>query len=407
MNAKLLIPVLFTIICFKNSPILTQNINKNFQNNKITVGAERLKTYLPKLRGKNVGLIVNQTSVVGKNHTHLVDTLQSLGIKISAVFAPEHGFRGKADAGEHFDNHIDSATGAKIISIYGKKYAPDSTDLSDIDVLVFDIQDIGARFYTYISTLQYVMEAAAANKKPLIILDRPNPIGHYVDGPILDTAYKSFVGMQKIPIVYGMTIGEYALMLNGEKLLKNGVRADIFVVKCAGYNHKSFYELPIKPSPNIPNMHAIYLYPSLCLFEGTNVSMGRGTDKQFQIFGSPQLPSDKFSFTFTPQPNEGAKKPTHEGLVCYGKDLSQLPIRDLQKQHTINLSYLEEAYKAYTDKDTFFMKSNFFEKLAGVKSLREQIKRGESIETIHAQWQRSIDDFKIVRKKYLLYADFE
>ena len=386
---------------------MAQNINKNFQNNKITVGAERLKFYLPKLRGKNVGLVINQTSVVGKNNIFLVDTLLALGIKVTAIFAPEHGFRGKADAGEHFENNVDERTGVKVVSIYGKKYAPDSSDLKNIDVLIFDIQDVGTRFYTFISTLQYVMESAAINKKPMIILDRPNPNGHYVDGPILDTTYKSFVGMQKIPIVYGMTIGEYALMLNGEKLLKNHVAADIFVVKCTGYNHKTFYELPIKPSPNIPNMHAIYLYPSLCLFEGTNVSMGRGTDKQFQIFGSPVLPPDKFLFSFTPQPNEGAKKPTHEGLVCYGKDLSQLPIRDLQKQRAINLSYIIEAYKAYTDKDTFFMKSNFFEKLAGVKALREQIKRGESIENIHASWQRGIDDFKIVRRKYLLYRDFE
>ncbi len=407
MSAKLLISFLFTIICFIKSPLLGQNTNKNFQNNKITVGAERLKIYLPKLRGKNVGLVINQTSVVGKNNIFLVDTLLALGIKVAAIFAPEHGFRGKADAGEHFDNNVDERTGVKVVSIYGKKYAPDSSDLKNIDVLVFDIQDVGTRFYTFISTLQYVMESAAVNKKPLIILDRPNPNGHYVDGPILDTTYKSFVGMQKIPIVYGMTIGEYALMLNGEKLLKNGVAADIFVVKCAGYNHKTFYELPIKPSPNIPNMHAIYLYPSLCLFEGTNVSMGRGTDKQFQIFGSPVLPLDKFSFSFTPQPNEGAKKPTHEGLTCYGEDLSAVPIRDLQEQRTINLSYITEAYKAYTHKDTFFMKSNFFEKLAGVKALREQIKRGESMESVHASWQRGIDDFKIVRRKYLLYRDFE
>ena len=407
MNSKLFILCLFTVFCFIKMSAQTQNIGNEFQNNKITVGAARMKAYIKKLKGKNVGLVINQTSVIGKNNTFLVDTLLASGIKVTAIFAPEHGFRGKADAGEHFDNQTDSATGVKIISIYGKKYAPDSSDLKDIDVLIFDIQDVGTRFYTYISTLQYVMEAAAVNKKPLIILDRPNPNGHYVDGPILDTAYKSFVGMQAVPIVYGMTIGEYALMLNGEKLLKNGIQADIFVVKCAGYNHKSFYSLPVKPSPNIPNMHAVYLYPSICLFEGTNISLGRGTDKQFQIYGSPRLFSDKFTFRFTPRPNEGAKKPPLENTLCNGIDLSVLPIKNLQQQRFINLSYITEAYADYAEKDTFFMKSNFFEKLAGIKLLREQIKSGENPENIRAQWQSGITNFKIVRKKYLLYRDFE
>ena len=407
MNTKLLVPVLFSVFCFIKMPAQNQNLNDDFQNNKITVGAARINAYIKKLKGKNVGLVINQTSVIGKNNTFLVDTLLAMGIKVKAIFAPEHGFRGKADAGEHVDNQIDASTGVKVISIYGKKYAPDSSDLKDIDVLVFDIQDVGTRFYTYISTLQYVMESAAMYKKPLIILDRPNPNGHYVDGPVLDTTYKSFVGMQAVPIVYGMTLGEYAMMLKGEKLLKHGVQPDIFIVKCAGYNHKKFYSLPVKPSPNLPNMRSVYLYPTLCLFEGTNVSMGRGTEKQFQIFGSPLLPYDKFTFTFTPQPNEGAKKPQFEGVLCYGKDLSVLPIKNLQQKKSVDLSYIAEAYAAYAGKDSFFMKSNFFEKLAGIKSLREEIKNGEKLENIRAKWQSGIRGFKIVRKKYLLYRDFE
>jgi len=385
-----------------------QNTNKLFENNTITVGAEKFSEYLPLLKNKRVGMVVNITSVVGKNNTPLVDSLKNLGIDIRAIFPPEHGFRGTADAGEKVDNSIDAKTGVKIISIYGKKYAPDSTDLVNIDVLIYDIQDVGVRFYTYISTLQYLIEAAAKFNKQLIILDRPNPNGHYVDGFILDTTYKSFVGMQSIPIVYGMTPAEYAQMLINEKMLKvDASKLNLVVIKCDGYSHKTFYQLPIKPSPNIPNMHAVYLYPSLCYFEPTDVSVGRGTDKPFQIFGSPNMKTPNNNFEFTPVPTEGAKTPPLQDKVCYGKDLSALDLKTLQIEAKINWDYLLEAYKNHSKKDSFFYKNNFFEKLCGNKNMRDYVKEQKSSEYIRSTYAVELKKFKVIRKKYLLYPDFE
>ena len=396
-----------TLICFKFSALNAQNTNKLYQNDVIHVGAERLTTYLPLLKNKNVGMVVNQTSIIERTQTSIVDTLLRLGITIKKIFAPEHGFRGKADAGEHIENTVDAKTGVPIVSIYGKKHAPNETDLKNIDVLVFDIQDVGVRFYTYISTLEYLMAACAQYQKPLIILDRPNPNGHYVDGAVLNKTYKSFIGMQSIPIVYGMTIGEYATMLNGEKWLADNAKCDLTVITCENYSHTSFYKLPVNPSPNLPNMKAIYLYPSLCFFEGTDVSCGRGTNKQFQIYGSPNIKPSKASFTFTPRPNEGAKDPYLNGKLCYGKDLSTLTITQLQRMKKIDMSFLIAAYTHYTPKDSFFLKSNFFEKLAGTDNLRQQIKDKKCEKDIKKSEQKGIEDFKKIRKKYLLYPDFK
>lgn len=372
------------------------------QAKNVVVGAERLDQYLPLLKGKSVGLVVNQTSVIG--NTHLLDTLLSLGIDVQLVFAPEHGFRGTADAGEHVSNGVDPKTKTAIVSLYGDNKKPKPGQLKDLDILVFDIQDVGVRFYTYISTLQYVMEACAENKKPLVILDRPNPNGHYVDGPVLDTQYRSFVGMQPIPIVYGMTMGEYAKMLNGEKWLANKVQCTITVIPCLNYDHKTFYSLPVKPSPNLPNMAAIYLYPSLCFFEGTNnVSLGRGTDKPFQIYGSDLFP-ENIPYAFTPKPVDGAKNPPLLDKKCYGYDLSTIPLDTLRKQK-FTLNYLLNAYKLSKDKNKFF--SSFFIKLAAKGSLSVQIEKGMNEKTIKTTWKAQIAKFKAIRKKYLLYKDFE
>ncbi len=371
---------------------------------KILVGAMQPEQYLPMLKGKRVGLVVNQTSMVN-NTTHLVDFLISKQIKIEKIFAPEHGFRGNADAGEKVNNEIDAKTGISVVSIYGKKRKPDAKDLENIDVLVFDIQDVGVRFYTYISTLQYVMEASAALNKPLIIFDRPNPNGHYVDGPMLDTAkYRSFIGMQPIPIVYGMTIGEYASMLNGEKMLTDGVKCNLNVVKCKQYTHNTFFELPVKPSPNLPNIRAILLYPSLCFFEGTDVSVGRGTAKQFQIYGAPTYHNvGKNGFSFTPMPFEGAKEPPQQGKLCFGRDLSNEDVKKLYAEKSINLFYLRDAYERNTPKDSFFLKTNFFEKLSGNDNLRKQLVEQKSAAEIRATWTADLKKFKAIRQKYLMY----
>lgn len=374
----------------------------SIQAKNVVVGAERINQYLPLLKGKSVGLVVNQTSVVG--NTHLLDTLLSLGIDVQVVFAPEHGFRGTADAGEHVTNGIDPKTKTAIVSLYGDNKKPNPGQLKDLDILVFDIQDVGVRFYTYISTLQYVMEACAENNKPLVLLDRPNPNGHYVDGPVLDTQYRSFVGMQPIPIVYGMTMGEYAQLLNGEKWLTKKVQCAITVIPCLNYDHKTFYSLPIKPSPNLPNMNAIYLYPSLCFFEGTNnVSLGRGTDKPFQIYGSDLFP-DNLPYIFTPKSVDGAKNPPLLDKTCYGYDLSTIPLDTLRKQK-FTLNYLLNAYKLSKNKNNFF--NSFFIKLAAKASLGVQIEKGMNEKTIKATWKTPLAKFKVIRKKYLLYKDFE
>ena len=398
------------------------------QQSKITPAAERIDVYLPLIKGKKVGIFANQTSMVG--NTHLVDTLRKRGVDIRVIFGPEHGFRGTADAGEKIGNYIDEQTGIPVISLYGSKRRPSADDLKDLDILIFDIQDVGVRFYTYISSLEEFMEAALANSKPLMILDRPNPNGHYVDGPVLDKSkYRSFIGMQPVPVVYGMTIGEYAMMIAGERWLSKEANAKydyyrtaknskdtsfhFLVIKNANYDHKSKYVLPIKPSPNLPNIQSIYLYPSTCFFEGTVLSEGRGTNKQFQVFGHPSLPKNLYSFT--PNPNEGAKSSKLYGQVCYGWDLSGTPDEVFKKTESrIQLKWLMEAYRLFPDKDKFFiipssgkMEESFFNKLAGNNELWQQIRDGVPEAQIRTSWEPKLSGFKAIRKKYLLYDDFD
>ena len=387
---------------------------------KVIPGAERIDVYLPLIQGKRIGIFANQTSMVGD--VHLVDTLQKLGADIRIIFGPEHGFRGNASAGEHISNEKDAATGIPVVSLYGKKRKPSAEDLKDIDILIFDIQDIGVRFYTYISSLQDFMETAFENSKPLLILDRPNPNGFYVDGPVLDPRFKSFIGMQPVPAVYGMTIAEYAFLIAGEKWLsqkanekysyyrtaKNSTDTAFHfqVIKCANYTHSSKYILPIRPSPNLPEIQSIYLFPSTCFFEGTVLSEGRGTPRPFQVFGDPSLP--KNLYPFTPQPNEGAKSSKHYGKVCYGWDLGGTPEEVLKKiDNRIQLKWLIEAYRLFPNKDSFFLKNNFIDRLAGNDLLAQQIKQGKSEEEIRKSWEPALGEFKKIRKKYLLYEDFE
>ena len=369
----------------------------------LEVGASRMDLYLPNLQGKKVALVVNQTSVV--EGQHLVDTLLDRGIQIVKIFAPEHGFRGKADAGEKIADSKDPETGIPLISLYGKKRKPGAEDLAGIDWLLFDIQDVGARFYTYISTMHYVMEACAEHQVAFMVLDRPNPNGHYVDGPVLAPNYSSFVGMHPIPVVHGMTIGEYAQMINGEAWLEGGIRCELKVIPCANYDHNTFYDLPIKPSPNLPNIRSIYLYPSLCFFEGTVVSAGRGTTKQFQIYGHPD--ASMGDYDFTPVSLPGAKYPKHENKRCKGFDLTQLPLDAIRAEGRLNLSYLIDFYQAFPNKETFFLKNKFIDKLAGGKTLREQILDGMSETAIRESWKEGLDAFKATRKQYLLYKDFD
>ena len=367
----------------------------------IKTGAESTSLYLNLLKGKNIAVVANQTSVIEKIaaanekrvFTHLVDSLLSLKIKIKKVFAPEHGFRGKADAGEIIKDGFDRKTGLPIISLYGKNKKPSAAQLKEIDVVVFDIQDVGARFYTYISSLHYVMEACAEMAIPLIILDRPNPNGQYIDGPVLELEHRSFVGMHKVPVVYGMTIGEYGKMINGEKWLQNSIKCDLTIIPLENYEHQIAYSLPIKPSPNLPNNKSIQLYPSLCFFEGTNVSAGRGTEMQFQIYGSPFL--DKNAFSFTPQANEGAKYPKYKNKVCFGEDL-----RTAENFNALDLSFLIKAYKQNSSKEFF---NNFFTKLAGTEKLQQQIEQGVSQKEIQMSWKNGLERFKKVRSKYLIY----
>ncbi len=366
---------------------------------KIFLGAQQTDEYLPLLKGKNIAVVGNQTSVLPDKNgdfVHLVDSLLSRSINISKVFAPEHGFRGDADAGEKVSDGIDQKTNLPIISLYGDHKKPNSEDLKSIDILLFDIQDVGARFYTYISTLHYIMEAAAENSVKVIVLDRPNPNGSYIDGPVLEKEHSSFVGLHPVPIVYGMTIGEYAQMVNGEKWLKNGIQADLQVIKLKNYNHNSEYHLPVKPSPNLPNDQSINLYPSLCFFEGTNVNAGRGTNRQFQVFGSPFLNKDVFNFSYTPEPMPGAAYPKHSGKKCYGMNLTKHA-----KLHEIELSWLINAYQNTLEKSEFF--NNFFTKLAGTTKLQKQIEDGISEEEIKKSWEPGLSDFKGIRKKYLIY----
>ena len=356
------------------------------------MGADQLDILLPKLSGKRVGLVVNQTSVIHK--THLVDTLKSRGVNVVKALAPEHGFRGTAADGELINDSVDMKTGIQLASIYGKNYKPTTEQLADIDVIIFDVQDVGARFYTYISTLTYVMEACAENGKSVIILDRPNPHG-YVDGPMMQPEYKSFVGMHPIPVVHGLTMGEIAQMINGEGWLKNKVKCHIDIIKLKNWKHDDAYELPIKPSPNLPNNQAVRLYPSICFFEGTVISLGRGTTTPFQILGNPELKT--MGFQFMPLSIKGVSiNPPQENKLCYGIDLRLVSV-----PRRIDLHYLLDFYKAYPDKEKFFIP--YFEKLAGTAALRQQIKDGLTEEQIRESWRSELNNYKKMRKKYLLY----
>jgi uncharacterized protein YbbC (DUF1343 family) len=359
---------------------------------KIMVGAEQPELYLALLKNKNVALMVNPSSLVGQ--VHLVDTLLASGVRVKKIFSPEHGFRGTADAGEKIKNDIDAKTGLPLVSLYGDNKKPTKEQLGDIDIIVFDLQDVGTRFYTYISSMHYLMQACADYGKKIVILDRPNPNGYYIDGPVLEMKYKSFVGMHPIPIVHGLTVGELALMINGEKWLDSNKVCDLTVIAIKNYDHKMTYSLPVRPSPNLPNDQAIRLYPSLCLFEGTVVSVGRGTDSPFQIIGAPRKEYGKFHFT--PKSTPGAKKPMYENQICYGTDL-----RKHQTESRLQLKFLIEMYHKSPEKDKFF--NNFFCKLAGNETLQEQIKKGMKEEEIRKSWEPELIKYKEMRKKYLLY----
>ncbi|GAB4378186.1 MAG: DUF1343 domain-containing protein [Salibacteraceae bacterium] len=368
---------------------------------EITVGAGRYEVFKPDIDGKSIAVCANHTSMV--DSVHLVDFLLSKGHGVVKVFSPEHGFRGVAGAGEAIEDQIDTKTGLPVISLYGKNKKPTAADLAGIDVVIFDIQDVGARFYTYISTLYLLMEACAENDVELIVLDRPNPNGFYVDGPVLESQFKSFVGMLPIPVVHGMTVGELARMINGEGWLQNSVKCDLKVVPCLHYLRNNIYVLPVSPSPNLRNMNAVLLYPSLCFFEGTQVSVGRGTDHPFECFGHPNFTQG--NFVFVPKSTEGAPHPKHEGVPCVGWDLRQFGgNRVVEKQHMI-LDWLVNAYRDFPDKGDFFLKNGFFDKLAGTDQLRKQIEAGMSAEEIRATWQADLNRFKKQRQPYLIYDE--
>lgn len=371
---------------------------------QIRTGSERTETYLSKLEGKRVAICGNQTSKIG--NTHLVDTLFRLKINIVKVFAPEHGFRGDAEAGAHIESGRDPITSLPVVSLYGNNKKPTPEQMEGIDIIIFDIQDVGCRFYTYISTLHYIMEAAAEHNVTVLILDRPNPNGYFVDGPILEEKYKSFVGMHPIPVVHGMTIGEYAQMINGEKWLTNGAACSLEVITMEGYNHTLRYSLPFYPSPNLKTDESIYLYPTLCLFEGTEISLGRGTEKPFQIYGHPQLLDG--DYYFTPIPIKGvSENPPQNGKKCRGYDLTEYAKTHTTTNNSFDIKYLMNAYNHFPNKDQFFLKNNFFDKLAGNSTLRWQIINGRTENEIRASWQKGLNEFKKIRKLYLLYPDFE
>lgn len=364
---------------------------------EIIIGAERIEYYLPFMEDASVGVLANHTSMIGESH--LVDTLLSRGVDIVRIFSPEHGFRGKADAGEHISNETDPRTGLPIVSLYGNRRKPLLSDMDGLDIIVFDIQDVGARFYTYISSLQYLMERAAESGVKIIILDRPNPNGNYVDGPVLEPEFKSFVGMQAIPVVHGMTVGEYAMMINSEGLMEEGIRCDLKIVSCLNYTHSTAYNLPVAPSPNLPNQTSVYLYPSICFFEGTVFSCGRGTDKPFQVFGHPAYPLKEFAFV--PTSGSGAATPKLEDEECYGLDLSNSIESGLVPNEALNLDWIIEAYRLFPEKDKFF--NSYFNTLAGNDKLKQQIIDGQTSEQIRLSWQDDLNLFKQVRSKYLLY----
>ncbi|MBI4931880.1 MAG: DUF1343 domain-containing protein [Bacteroidetes bacterium] len=389
-----------TVCCFSQfaTPLKLQDKTSA----DLKVGAQQTEKYFPLLKDKRIAVVAHPASMV--KNTHLVDTLVRSGFKVKKIFAPEHGFRGDAEAGEKIKNNMDAKTGLPVISLYGKNFKPKPEELKDVDVVLFDLQDVGARFYTYLSTLHYVMEACAENKKQLIILDRPNPNGYFVDGPVLEPKFKSFSGMHPVPIVYGMTIGEYARMINGEKWLANGVQCKLEVISVDGYTHNDLYQLPVKPSPNLPNMSSVYLYPTLCLFEGTIVSVGRGTDKPFQQFGYPELKAGNDAFT--PHPVNGASEnPMYNGQLCWGFDVSAFGEMYVKYYEKINLFWMLNLYKTSPLKEKFF--NNYFNSLAGNETLQKQIKEDKTEEEIRNSWEEGLTKFKQIRKKYIIYPDFE
>ena len=392
--------ILFLLFCFTLLNCKSAKKTELPTLKAITTGAERTELYLEKLKGKSVGLVVNQTSVVGNEH--LVDFLLNQKINVKKIFAPEHGFRGELPAGEQIDDSKDSKTGLPIVSLHGNKFKPNETDLKDLDILIFDIQDVGVRFYTYISTLTYVMEACAENNKKLIVLDRPNPNGNYIDGPVLDTQFRSFVGIAPIPVVHGLTIGEFALMSNGEQWLSNRMKCDLEIIPCAKYTHADYYELKIPPSPNLRTMRAILLYPSICFFEGTTVSLGRGTANPFEVAGHPAL-KGKYSYSFKPQPNSASGNPPQNGKVCYGVTFSEMSKEKLFDRKRLDFKYLLDFYPSINSKEPYFLKNNFFDRLAGTDKFRKEIISGKSEEEIRKSWEPELEKYRTMRKKYLLY----
>ncbi len=369
---------------------------------EVRPAAECTGTWLSMLENKDIGIVANQTSRIG--NAHLVDSLHSLGgqiVRIRKVFSPEHGFRGGAERGAAVENGVDPSTGLPVVSLYGASRKPSEADLGEMDLVLFDIQDVGARFYTYISTLFYVMQACAETDRELLVLDRPNPNAFYVDGPVLEPEFSSFVGMHQVPVVYGMTIGEYARMINGEGWLGGGLKCRLTVIPCKNYTHHSHYDLPVPPSPNLPTMNAVYLYPSLCFFEGTVISEGRGTEAPFEMFGHPDLEDREFSFTPRSMPGKAAH-PKLEGKLCQGTDLRYLREK-VHRQPALNLDWLINAYRDFPDREKFFLP--YFENLAGTAKLRRQIIDGLSEEEIRASWQDDLEAFRAIRRKYLLYPE--
>lgn len=388
--------ILFCLIIFSGcsgSKQTESQVSEPTETPKVITGAEKIDHITRELQGKAVALVVNYTALV--ESTHLADTLKSHNIDIKKIMAPEHGFRGDAANGEHVKDGFDTKTGLPVVSLYGKNRKPTPEQLSDVDVVVYDIQDVGVRFFTYISTLHYVMEACAENNKKLIVLDRPNPNAHYIDGPVLNPEFKSFVGMHPVPVVHGMTVGEFAQMINGEGWLENKAKCDLTVIPLSNWTHNDRYSLPLRPSPNLPNDQAVRLYPSICLFEGTTISLGRGTDFPFQAIGHPDLKDMPFQFTPVTIPGM-ALNPPQENKLCYGLDLRNVSIPD-----KLDLHYLIDMYKAFPDKEKFFIP--FFERLAGGTVLREQIQKGLTEDEIRTTWQADLDNYKAMRKQYLLY----
>ena len=399
---KYLIVILLTFASVSSfGQHLFKSKNKSAKAKSILPGSYLTTEYFNLLHDKKVAIVANKTSLI--NNTHLVDTLISSGINVVKIFGPEHGFRSNQPDGKDIDNDIDPKSGVEIVSLYGSHRKPTKYDLENIDIVLFDIQDVGVRFYTYISTLALVMEACAESNIPIIIADRPNPNGFYVDGPVLDTAFSSFVGMHPVPIVYGMTIGEYATMVNGEKWLSDSITCRLTVIKCKNYTHKSRYLLPVAPSPNLQDMQSVYLYPSLCLFEGTVVSVGRGTDSPFRVYGHPLL--KPASYSFIPNPIAGVSEdPPLKGMVCYGQNLGE-HAELISKNGLIELSWLLDAYNTICPQTDFFR--TYFDKLAGGTLLREQIEWGINEKEIRQSWQAGLKDFIKIREKYLLYDDFK